>query len=508
MQWLQSAQWRVAQAVRRRLLSAGPDSLTLSAYRALRSAGPVRLAWRLLVRGDAASWRDTARYAAAGGTFALGAAGRRGPSAPSPAFDDPDFFDVLLQRVAACEPRDEPVAGRILLVNNGLSAGGAERQIVYTLTGLARRGCDVGFLGEYLGVAAGLDFHLNAVRTAGVTARAPRRLRRPVGQAYAPVTREVADGLSRFAPETLLEILEMVDELRDARPAVVHLWQDETAIKHAISALIAGVPRIVLSGRNLNPSHFDYHRSHMRAAYRALARSARVVLSNNSQAGAASYAEWLGLAPDAIKVVHNGVDTQAWPTRPAEERARWRREHGFTPETPVAIGIFRLSAEKRPLLWLDVAASALARDPRLRFVLIGDGPMRGAVDARIRELGLETAVRLLGEIADVGLAVAASDLFLLTSAQEGLPNALLEAQWYGRPCLVTDAGGAREAIKDGVTGALATTDDARCLAERLLALLGDETLRNSARTQGPAFVRHAFGLERMLEETLALYRDA
>jgi glycosyltransferase involved in cell wall biosynthesis len=466
----------------------------------------VRLAWRLLAHGDAAGWRDTARYAAAGGNFAPGREGRATLAPLAAGFDDCDFFDLLLQRIEMCEPWFEPVAGRVVLVNNGLSAGGAERQVLYTLTGLARRGRDVRFLGEYLGAAPGQDFHLAALREAGVEARAPRRLRRPMRQAYASITREVAEGLSRFAPETVLEILEMVDELRDARPAVVHLWQDDTAIKHAVAALIAGVPRIVLSGRNLNPVHFAYYRRHMRAAYLALAGNPRVVLSNNSEAGAASYAEWLGLAPGTIKVIHNGLDPQAWPARTADEAASWRAAHSVAANAPVVIGVFRLSEEKRPLLWLEVARLASARAPLTRFLLVGDGPMRGAVDARIGELGLETTVRRLGEVADVGLALAASDVFMLTSAQEGLPNALLEAQQFGLRCLVTDAGGAREAILDGVTGQLAKSDDPQALADNLLRLLEDTGLEASAWAQGPVFIQRAFGLERMLEETQALYR--
>ena len=244
----------------------------------------------------------------------------------------------------------------------------------------------------------------------------------------------------------------------------------------------------------------------MRAAYLALARNPHIVLSNNSQAGAASYADWLGLAPATIRVLHNGVDAQAWPARTADEVAGWRAAHGVAANAPVVIGVFRLSEEKRPFLWLEVARSACARAPLTRFLLVGDGPMRGLVDARILELGLENTVSRLGEIADVGLALAASDVFMLTSAQEGLPNALLEAQQHGLRCLVTDAGGAREAIMDGVTGQLAKTDDPQGLADDLLRVLEDRTLEASARTQGPAFIRRAFGLERMLDETLALYR--
>lgn len=501
---LQSLRWRTIQAVQRRLLASGPDGRLQQAYRALRTAPPVRLAWRLL-RGGSSSWLDMATYVAVGGVFA------NGPGTPdlSPSFDDPKFFETLLDRAERSEARYEPSAGRIVLINNGLAAGGAERQIVYTLQGLRDRGADVHFLGEYLGRAPGLDFHLDTVLAAGVEARAPRlRGGGPLKQMYAQVTRDVAACLAQAPADMGLEILAMVEELRALRPAVVHLWQDETSVKHGLSAVIAGVPRIVLSGRNLHPEHFAYHRPYMRSGYRALSQSSRIVLSNNSCAGAGSYADWLGLDRSRIAVVHNGLDVGAWRRRSAGEVAAWRAEQKLVPGEALVLGVFRLSHEKQPLLWLEIAAAARARAPRLRFRLIGDGPMRQAVDERIRERGLAESVIRLGEIRDVGAALAASDVVMLASAQEGLPNVLLEAQWHGRPCLTTDAGGAREAIREGVTGRVLATDDPRRLAEALLQMVSDESLAATARREGPRLIERDFGLARMLNATRGLYAGA
>jgi glycosyltransferase involved in cell wall biosynthesis len=169
------------------------------------------------------------------------------------------------------------------------------------------------------------------------------------------------------------------------------------------------------------------------------------------------------------------------------------------------LGAFRLSPEKRPLLWLKVAAAAVAMRPSLKFVLAGDGPLRRQVEDEIKRLSLQAHVFLLGEIPDMAVPMAAADAMMLLSAQEGIPNVLLEAQWYGLRCLVTDAGGAREAISDGVTGIVLTEDEPTVLASWLMRMLDDQLLESSARIEGPPFLHKRFGTERMLDETWELY---
>jgi glycosyltransferase involved in cell wall biosynthesis len=106
---------------------------------------------------------------------------------------------------------------------------------------------------------------------------------------------------------------------------------------------------------------------------------------------------------------------------------------------------------------------------------------------------------------DILSAISMFDLFLLTSAGEGLPNVLLEAQWVGTPIVTTDVGGAREAILDGRTGFLGPNDDADVIATLACRILADQDFRARAATAGPAFVHHRFNMDRMLDETIALY---
>lgn len=104
------------------------------------------------------------------------------------------------------------------------------------------------------------------------------------------------------------EILNLVEEFKRRRPAVVHAWQDSTSIKVGIAAVIAGVPRIVLASRNLTPVNFGYYQEYMRSAYQALSEVDSIIFLNNSSAGAVDYCRWLEIPQDRFQVVRNGVD--------------------------------------------------------------------------------------------------------------------------------------------------------------------------------------------------------
>lgn len=484
------------------MLGTTDDHPLRTAYRIVRRLPFVSATWRMLAGGD--RWRRIEQYAARGGKFAVG---NRTPSpTPIPTFGSEEYFRVLINLITASRPAVEPEPGRVVLVNNGLSAGGAERQIVYTLQGLKARGYDVRFIGEFLHRAPGLDFHAPALASAGIPIEPFHRRASPGPDLYSGVSRAVAEALAAAPIDFMLDILDMAAVLSGLRPQVVHLWQDQTSTKHAFAALIAGVPRIVLSGRNLNPTHFTFHEDYMRGAYRALSTTPGVRFTNNTHAGALSYTSWLELAPGTIGVIRNGF---ACPTiAPAEEgtRAAARSRFGIASAERLVLGVFRLSPEKRPHLWVDAAAIALNRRADLIFLLAGTGPLEAELRSRVNSAGLADRVRLIGEMADVSSLYAAADLFFLASSEEGAPNVLIEAQWAGLASVVTDAGGVTDTVQDGETALVVRDATAANLAEAILATLDNSSLIESARERGPERVVAIFGVERMIEDTLGAYR--
>jgi glycosyltransferase involved in cell wall biosynthesis len=146
----------------------------------------------------------------------------------------------------------------------------------------------------------------------------------------------------------------------------------------------------------------------------------------------------------------------------------------------VVLSVGRLDAEKNPLLLADVIARLRARDPRWRLVVAGDGPLRAALEQRLRALGVEGSVQLLGEVAngpDLWSLYRASTVFLHVSLTEGLPQVLFEAQAAGLPIVATAVGGVPAALHEGRTGLLVPPGDAAACASALERLAADGALR-------------------------------
>ena len=100
------------------------------------------------------------------------------------------------------------------------------------------------------------------------------------------------------------------------------------------------------------------------------------------------------------------------------------------------------------------------------------------------------------------------DVVLLTSAVEGTPNVMIEAQAAGRPVVATDVGGTREAVAEGRTGTIVASRSAPSLARAVVALLDDVDQRSQVRTDGPQFVARRFDLQLMLDETVEHYKPS
>lgn len=419
----------------------------------------------------------------------------------------PCDVEVFRSILSGCRPNNDAQSGRIILVCGNLSPGGAERQVVYTMTGLKRRGFrDIQLLCDRLepGRPEKFDFYLPTLRDAGIRVET-------IGKAILdhPQTGDEPSSLGEYAhrlPNELFnDIMTLYREFRLRRPEVVHAWLDWSNTRAGIAAALAGVPKILISGRNLNPTNFNLYQPYMDPAYRALCELSQVVFVNNSRAGADDYAKWLELERERIGVIHNAVDFGDRGRSSPAAVAALRRELRIPPAAPVVGSVFRFEEEKRPLFWLETAAIVARRFPEARFVLFGQGSMRSRMTEAANRLGLRDRLLMPGVQEDVLSAISIFDVFVLTSAGEGLPNVLLEAQWVGTPVVTTDVGGAREAVSEGQTGFVGPDDDADAIASLACRILADPDLRACAATAGPAFVRHRFNLERMLDETIALY---
>jgi glycosyltransferase involved in cell wall biosynthesis len=390
----------------------------------------------------------------------------------------------------------------IILMIGALGPGGAERQAVLTLTGFARRGYGpLGLVCSFLRNEA-QRFFLPHLESAGVPVS---ELERGTYPDIDPACESLFQAVQQL-PSSLCGVGDYVRTLLVRRPAVAHFWLDECNIKGGLAAVAVGVPHIVLGLRSLPPCNFALHMPYMREGYRWLVKQPGVVLLNNSAAGARAYEKWIGLPNGSIRVVHNGFDFEpATISRYRKGRDAYRSRHGIPGTAPLIGTVIRLSEEKRPFLWLEIAAAVRRRIPDALFLVVGDGPLRGEMEARAAREDLRGAVFMVGHEKEAFAAIAAMDVFLLTSRAEGLPNVLVEAQAMGVPVVTTNVGGAPETVDHGVTGWVLERDDCVHAADVLVKLIRDQAWLSRAHEEGPIFVRDAFGVDRMLDETLAAY---
>ena len=419
----------------------------------------------------------------------------------------------MLRGLIAAAQREQPgdwVPRRIVLACGSLQPGGAERQVAYTAAGLAGRpGIEsVTLICDQLtpNHPERYDFYLPLVQRAGLAVHVVRRYAGMPSMIDEPVALVAAQA---SLPEgLLLDVANLYKEFRRLRPEVVHAWLDWSNTRAGLAAALAGVPRIVLSGRNLNPTNFsNIYQSYMDPVYQALCGLPNVVMLNNSRAGADSYAEWLGFSSERIRVIHNAFNADAAPRDVGrdDDRAAMRARLGIPVDAPVIGGVFRLYPEKRPLLWIEVARHVARSHPEAWFIMIGQGILKREIEQTARRFGIFERLLLPGVVDNVLPMMRAFDVFLLTSFGEGLPNVVLEAQSAGLPVVATNAGGVVEAVQPGVTGWIVDSPNAELLAERVTALLDDPVLHSQSQIAGPTWIEERFGMQRMIDQTVQAY---
>jgi glycosyltransferase involved in cell wall biosynthesis len=201
--------------------------------------------------------------------------------------------------------------------------------------------------------------------------------------------------------------------------------------------------------------------------------------------------------------IHEGIDLGHVAAAPA---ANLHAELWLPHHAPIVGNVAALVPHKGQRHLIEAAAIVVRSVPDARFVIAGEGELRPALEKQIKEHHLEKHVFLTGFRPDVLSMHKAFDLFVMSSITEGLGTSLLDAMACGKPIVATTAGGMPEVVVDGKTGLLVPPRDHERLAAAIVRLLGDERLRQAMGAAGAARVRELFSAERMVLDTLGVYR--
>jgi glycosyltransferase involved in cell wall biosynthesis len=304
--------------------------------------------------------------------------------------------------------------------------------------------------------------------------------------------------------------------LKQLEPVIVHTHSSKAGILGRLAAWLAGVPIIVHTIHG-----FGFTRYQHRLLRTVLIVVERVVSRFTTRVFSVSEANrrdgiGLGLFPaNRCTVVRCGVDLEAFRRARVDVMAK-RRELGVDPQRPLIGMVAPMKPQKAPLDFVRMAARVREARPDARFVFVGDGELRDAMETEIRRLGLTEWLRLTGWRRDVPELLRCLDLFVLTSLWEGLPCVYLEALSSGVPVVGTRVDGAEEVVKDGLTGYLVPPGDVSALADRVLALLADPEMARRMGRNGTALPRefdvhdmvrrHEEEYDRLLAEQAGLSR--
>ncbi|MGO9262256.1 MAG: glycosyltransferase [Bryobacteraceae bacterium] len=224
-------------------------------------------------------------------------------------------------------------------------------------------------------------------------------------------------------------------------------------------------------------------------------------LAASQVAGRALFGARWGVDPRS-QVLHCGIDLQ--PFRRLEAREEVRTSLAIGADEVVIGHVGRLDAPKNHAFLVEVAAEAARRLPRLRLLLVGEGPARPFVEERVRALGMASRTMFLGSRADVPRLLSAMDAFLFPSLWEGLGLAVIEAQAAGLPCLISDCVPAEADVAPELVDRLPLAAGAPAWAEALAAVVGRP---HASQAGALASVENSdFNIERSLGGLYALYR--
>lgn len=215
-----------------------------------------------------------------------------------------------------------------------------------------------------------------------------------------------------------------------------------------------------------------------------------------------------GLPCSQVSLVRNAVETP--PPPDAAQLAKLDHELGLTGAQVVAI-VGRLVSQKAHERFVVAARLVAAARPATRFLVVGDGPRRSAIERQVAYAGLSDRILFMGRRSDAREIIARAQVLVFSSEWEGLSIAALEALAAGTPVVSTDVEGMRELLNGGA-GAVVPLDGGAALGERLLKLLGNELERQAMGRIGRELIARDFSLDEMIDAYVALYerlvRDA
>ena len=362
---------------------------------------------------------------------------------------------------------------RVAYVIGELGKGGAEYQLYELVRGLDRRR----FTPAVFALAAG-GYWAGRLRELGVdVVELSSRRSMELGR-----LRRLRGHLAAFAPQVLHTVL----------------WSGNAYGR--LAAVGLGIPVVITAERNV------IRRPVWQRAVERLLDAVTDRYLVNSAAIVDELAVRGGLPRAKMQVIHNGIDLGALPGFVLERTAA-RARLGFDPGRRLVAHVGRLEPQKDVPTFLAAATHVAALAPDVDFLVVGEGRLRGELEAEAQRRGLGGRVCFTGVRHDVPALLAGVDVLALTSRYEGLPNVVIEAMAMGAVAVATDVGGTRELIEPDRTGVVVPVGRPDRVAAAVADLLAHPDGARAMAARARARIEERFTVHAMVRATAAVYEE-
>ena len=362
---------------------------------------------------------------------------------------------------------------RVLRIISNLGVGGVQKRMVSLLPKLNKERYDVSVCSFKSG-----------------------ELRRGLEQSGIPV--KIIPRRFKFDPVCIYRLCSI---MKKENIDIVHTHCHKPNTTGRIAAKLAGVPVIIANEHNMDTwkSNWQLTLDKWLSAY-----SDKIIAV--SEAVKSFYVKNTNVPADKFEVIYNGVDLDSWQKNiPSQEIiAEKKAELGLLRDDKIITAIGRLHPQKGHEHLLRAAKKIIPKMQNLKFLIIGDGPMRLSLESLSERLGIKENIVFTGNREDIKDMLYLSDLSVISSIREGFSNVVLESMACGKPLVATDVGGNNEIIIDGENGFIVPSKDEDALADKMLILAGNEELTKKMGLTAKQTVEK-FSLMKMIHETENLY---
>ena len=304
---------------------------------------------------------------------------------------------------------------------------------------------------------------------------------------------------SFYGPSMAVQLRRFVRFLREQNIAIIQAHDFYANVFSMLGGTWAGAPARIAAKRET----FGMRTAAQDFTERNIYRLAHAIVAN---AGAVrEHLAGAGVPAEKIHVIYNGLDLGRVSVAQDWQRATACASFGLPAERRFVTIVANLKTVKDHATFLRAAQKVRAAVPDAAFVLAGEGELRDELQAQAKQLGIGADVFFIGRCARLADLLNLSYACVLSSQAEGFSNSILEYSAAARPVVVTDVGGAREAVREGETGFIVAAGDDEAMAARLIQLLRDEPHAALMGARGRQLVANNFSGAAQLQRAESLY---